>query len=384
MKLVIKFIILIILCFFSETITINARHTGTVTKSMISRIKKHRNVKSAKVKVKSHFSLTKMKKTLKWKKVKDEDSPGFSSKNESPYDEANWMASIPGNLNLRDLSIPGTHDTMTYSLWGKTKENLSIGMLNPFYVYKTIETIGCDIFASAQSMDLENQLIAGIRYLDIRVAGNGNRFEINHGSCETEFSFDQVLEKVEKFLIKNKSETILMRIKHEKTTFGGLAHEDSQSFEQILADYIIKYERLFFFSTNAEYFNYIPDLNEVRGKIVPLVNRSDLNKLEGILNNNNLKFGINWDGDAMSVKDDYDRSGDNKKNSIREGIKNSLNKINDTGGKKKLYLTHCSGYSLPDEPPFIVAKDVNATPLEFKDYDKTKSFGVVIYDFPIG
>ena len=55
-----------------------------------------------------------------------------------------WMAAVPDETNLTSLSIPGTHDTMTY------------GLLRP------------DPVLNCQNWNLSVQLDAGLRYVDIR------------------------------------------------------------------------------------------------------------------------------------------------------------------------------------------------------------------------
>lgn len=69
-----------------------------------------------------------------------------------------WMSALPDTTNLAALSIPGTHDTMSYNgdiTWTLTKP-----------------------LAQTQTMSLYQQLEAGIRYIDIRAKDNLN---IYHG-----------------------------------------------------------------------------------------------------------------------------------------------------------------------------------------------------------
>ncbi|MCB2615736.1 phosphatidylinositol-specific phospholipase C, partial [Listeria monocytogenes] len=63
-----------------------------------------------------------------------------------------WMSALPDTTNLAALSIPGTHDTMSYHgdiTWTLTKP-----------------------LAQPQTMSLYQQLEAGIRYIDIRAKDN--------------------------------------------------------------------------------------------------------------------------------------------------------------------------------------------------------------------
>src|SRR5262245_8901574 len=59
----------------------------------------------------------------------------------------NWMSLIPGSTLLNQMSIPGTHDTMTAGF----ASNIALAP-----------------FAQTQDLELGAQLNAGIRFLDIR------------------------------------------------------------------------------------------------------------------------------------------------------------------------------------------------------------------------
>jgi 1-phosphatidylinositol phosphodiesterase len=56
----------------------------------------------------------------------------------------NWMGNVPGNVYLSQLSIPGTHDTLTFSATAVAEDQ------DP-------------------SFDIATQLNAGIRYFDLRL-----------------------------------------------------------------------------------------------------------------------------------------------------------------------------------------------------------------------
>ena len=60
-----------------------------------------------------------------------------------------WMAALPNKMKISRLSIPGTHDSGThFSIPGKMQAEFS---------------------SKCQSWSIYNQLMAGIRFLDMRV-----------------------------------------------------------------------------------------------------------------------------------------------------------------------------------------------------------------------
>lgn len=117
-----------------------------------------------------------------------------------------WMARVPDDAYLSSLSIPGTHDTMTFDL-----------MTN-------------DVF-QCQNHDLGTQLQAGLRYFDIRgrllvnasvgasrpagAAAPDPKIGIFHGHVPTGYVFEDVLLTVFSFLDAHPSEGIIMRVKEE-------------------------------------------------------------------------------------------------------------------------------------------------------------------------
>ncbi|WP_224247684.1 phosphatidylinositol-specific phospholipase C [Hyalangium gracile] len=143
-----------------------------------------------------------------------------------------WMSWIPNATNLAALSIPGTHDTMS------------------FHGGSLVQT---------QSLPLRTQLDAGIRALDIRCRHIGDRFAIHHGSVYQHANFDDVLRTTIQFLKDHPSETVLMKVKEEYDAEG-----NTRSFEETFAWY----------QSQTAYKNFIwtgttlPTLEQVRGKIV--------------------------------------------------------------------------------------------------------------------
>ncbi len=126
-----------------------------------------------------------------------------------------WMSELPGNTLLSELSIPGTHDSMTFGL---PSGNV----------------------AQTQSIDLATQLAAGIRFLDIRLGPyfdptTGSLaqadFECFHGIINSGQSFDtNVLAVCENFLADHQNECIVMSIKNDYTGPGACPAINSRAF----------------------------------------------------------------------------------------------------------------------------------------------------------
>jgi len=101
-----------------------------------------------------------------------------------------WMSTVPDATNLRDLAMPGSHDTMAlYSIGG--------------------------LAGQCQSLSLESQLNLGIRFLDIRLKKEGNNLKAVHGVVDEKATFKDVTRALENFIKDNPREMLIMSIKEE-------------------------------------------------------------------------------------------------------------------------------------------------------------------------
>ncbi|OFX20893.1 MAG: hypothetical protein A2V77_24605 [Anaeromyxobacter sp. RBG_16_69_14] len=129
-------------------------------------------------------------------------------------DPKNWMAQVPGDWKLSQITMPGTHDT---------------GAI--------LDTPGMPGTAKAQRLTIAEQLDIGVRFLDIRLhyVRALKQLWVNHGLVGQPYSFDDVLDACYTFLAAHPTETILMSIKEEVPKFD---HSFPYTFEQIVADKI--------------------------------------------------------------------------------------------------------------------------------------------------
>jgi len=156
---------------------------------------------------------------------------------------SSWMSRIPDFRILSNITIPGTHNSMTYSLG-----DVPIG--------------GVEGWAQNQYASLEDQLRMGVRFLDIRLRHVGDHFAIHHGEFYTGYNFGDVLDVVTEFLDKNENETILISYQEEHK-----AGEPNGTFCETLESYIYKDK---YNNTLYNFYNEtrVPTMGEVRGKIL--------------------------------------------------------------------------------------------------------------------
>uniref|UniRef100_A0A0B7A4R3 Phosphatidylinositol-specific phospholipase C X domain-containing protein n=1 Tax=Arion vulgaris TaxID=1028688 RepID=A0A0B7A4R3_9EUPU len=147
-----------------------------------------------------------------------------------------WMSSLPASLHhlpISKLAIPGTHDSGTFSL-SKTlspdaDEHLKCLSKFPL-VGPIIGSIICN-WAQCQKLDFTQQLYAGIRYFDLRVATRtgSEDFFLVHTVFGPKIS--DLVEAVLMFLEAHSHEVVLLDLNH----FYAMEMKD----HELLMEYLI-------------------------------------------------------------------------------------------------------------------------------------------------
>lgn len=152
---------------------------------------------------------------------------------QSNFEPADWMKYVNDNKKIFSLSIAGTHETCA--------------------------RVGGPL-VQCQDWSVEEQLLNGVRYLDIRCRHIGDSFMIHHGSVYQQLTFGAGVRDVcINFLKAHPTEFIFMQIKEEYDSTG-----NTRTFEETMKTYINGNEQYFYLDENS------PTLSQVRGKIVLL------------------------------------------------------------------------------------------------------------------
>ncbi|MBO4338518.1 MAG: leucine-rich repeat protein [Clostridia bacterium] len=171
-----------------------------------------------------------------------------------------WMKAIRGETKLTEITIPGTHDSCARKFY------------NDWLVSSA---------AKCQSMNIPEQLNAGIRFLDIRCECDSNHsVKTVHGSADCwdgndYYWLDYVFQHIYTWLDAHPSETVLVSIKEDDGDAG------AATFTSAIYEYIHGYgQGKYFYGEDYNYHDYwylgksVPTLDQVRGKCV-LMNRFD-------------------------------------------------------------------------------------------------------------
>ncbi|XP_049606566.1 1-phosphatidylinositol phosphodiesterase [Syngnathus scovelli] len=240
-----------------------------------------------------------------------------------------WMASIPDERPLSELTMPGTHNTM--ALYG-------------------------GVYAECQTWSLDLQLRAGVRFLDMRVRHVNGNLTIHHGVVYQHAHFGQVLEGVQEFLASYPSETVLMRVKEELS--------ETNNIYGAVVEHIRRYARW----DMLWHSRLVPTMGQARGKLIILQDffGPDL--------------GMRYA--SMDIADDWKVPTllhvEEKWQSVYEHLE-----MAPTGNKDQIFLTFSSGTGV-FAVPRAVAQRVNP---QLYDYLRAKAnltqrFGIICMDFP--
>lgn len=268
-------------------------------------------------------------------------------------DLRSWMSRIDPRHFISELSIPGTHDSVTYV------------------------TSGINIYTKCQTLSLIEQLNVGVRYLDIRLRIEDGKLVYAHGVFTYDETFDLALGDAVDFLGFNPSEFVIMSVKND-------ADDESQEFQDLVEQYFAD-------SRIAEKIwkgTRLPTVKEARGKIVPLRRYSNYNKeadppgidISGALwPQNTTGAGENYLGEKFAIQDEYS-PGLFAFDVKWEKIAFFLDKARYSDEKERLYINFLSATGGPDPADF--AAEMNTRLERYFSQTKVGRFGVLVMDYP--
>ncbi|MBQ2300844.1 MAG: phosphatidylinositol-specific phospholipase C domain-containing protein, partial [Bacteroidaceae bacterium] len=113
----------------------------------------------------------------------------------------NWMAQLDDDAFVCQLSIPGAHDACSSSF--------SSG--DAFLAYFS---------GKVQSKTIETMLTSGVRLFDLRPAVNGSKLSVYHGTLQTTYDFNPVMEELRDYVSQHPSEFCVVVMRHETDEDG--------------------------------------------------------------------------------------------------------------------------------------------------------------------
>ena len=252
----------------------------------------------------------------------------------------NWMSHVEDNTKIKDMSLPGTHDS---------------GALHSI----------ADVAGKCQDISIATQLDIGVRFLDLRLQLVNNEFVLVHSFVQQNLTFETVLNDLSTFIKENSSEFIIISIKEEAGNVNS-----NLWFDEALHRDLTKYSDVISFD------NRLPEtLGEARGKIF-------------VLSRCNADFGIpayyGWADDTsftlddMYIQDNYNiQDIEEKKNDIL----NTIEYANTNSDKLVLNFTSC--YLDPGFPPSYAgpaALEINPW-FESTIKNNNDKLGIIVADF---
>ncbi|KAL2885225.1 1-phosphatidylinositol phosphodiesterase [Ceratocystis lukuohia] len=263
---------------------------------------------------------------------------------------ADWMSTIADDTALSSLSIPGTHNSMTYHI--------------------------DDSLLHTQNVYLADQLTGGIRYIDITCKYQYSKILVYHGRSNTGYDLLFVLDVMFDFLQAHPRETIILRIQR-----GGIL-EDSETFFQHFDKYIgpgssfnpRAAQRIY--TASSTDITRIPTLGELRGKVFIL---------QDFKTERPGRYGLPWNSNTVDNYNHKVSLGGLFIKSKWKGVKSHLRKA-PSPDSNKLRITHTTA-SVGVSPINIAARKspgvgMNAFLGKYLLGSQVDCFGIVVMDFP--
>ncbi|KAF7319704.1 PLC-like phosphodiesterase [Mycena kentingensis (nom. inval.)] len=175
----------------------------------------------------------------------------------TPSRLANWMANVPDEMRIVDMSIPGTHDSATWKYSAERQEELM----------KYMDPLRSHVYFRCQDRSLLQSLEDGIRMFDLRLGYNPGEDTIGfyHGRAmlAAHTTLADVLFGLSNWLLQHPTETILISIQQE----AGSHTTYDEKFERILHETLTSPASAPFW---LQHRGRLGTLGEARGKMVLL------------------------------------------------------------------------------------------------------------------
>lgn len=278
-------------------------------------------------------------------------------------DTANWMSYLDDSKYISEITIPGTHDSTT--------ENIAMG-----YIMR------------CQNTSINQQLLDGYRYLDLRLAidsrDEGDELKLVHnflnchagsGLFSDSLHLEDVTKQIYSFLDEHPDETVIVNTKIE---------DDDHSVSEIQKLLIEE------INENQNYWyteETIPTLGEARGKIVLMTRFKDeaatgTTGIQTIWTEQDNKDIIDipydlyvTDNCRLWVQDRFKYSVDDKYDAVVDGLENCeadentifLNFVSTSGSG---LFGHPKGY----------ARKLNNMIMDY-EFKPNTSYGIIVVDF---
>lgn len=190
-------------------------------------------------------------------------------------DVANWQSYLPDNVFVAHVSFPGTHDTATADGW--------------------ISSTG-STYSTTQTVNIDNQLLQGIRAFDFRPGLKDGKLHCNHGTDETKLTLEQGFTKLTDYLDAHPTEFFVIHLFRGNVPNAGTSLTGGKNSDSDRETYNNLVNEFFNQGKFAEYIvDWKPTLkvSDMRGKMV--VFRRDRIEFAHIAKAGNL---YNWPSDS--------------------------------------------------------------------------------------
>lgn len=264
-----------------------------------------------------------------------------------PAPLTDWMSAVPDDTPLAAVSMPGTHNSATYSI-------------RSGHWRKVVDALRC------QWRSLSEQLNMGIRFLDLRVRSDGR---LCHGVVTCAVNIRGAFDELRDFLRHHPTEVLVVRVKDESSS-----RTSAKGIDAVMMNLV----------DCAEYPLYLQgrlpsSMREVRGRIILLRDWA------------NGQLGLLWGGVSMNIQDEYwHRTGTKKWKVMKRHLGSTMIACRSAASHgcfpRVLQIHFASTTAIHySRTPLSLAKIVNAKLVAYLRHAARYGgsvLGIVVMDFP--
>lgn len=312
----------------------------------------------------------------------------ISDSSSPQWGHPDWMKMLPDSMKLCEMTLPATHDTGSDN-WGS---HISLGF----------PSLG---IAQTQSLSFWYQLIAGIRYFDLRAYHSGiNHILIVHGDYDMGHTLNDVLFACSLFLQSFPTETILIQISES----GGLTQPPiSESIRYFLKEYgatgvvwpaaglnrpdgqpttaaasLTYVDRQSQDLVRKNILSYMPTLGEVRGRMVIIYDDQNEQDAQAL--------GYKWNSPISDRWDKFELGGTTSTSQKWSSDKERFDRVQNLVPQNLFQFTGInaaySDAAAVALTPYVLADGMNRSLLDYIQTDGTslhgQNLGIVAMDYP--
>ena len=330
------------------------------------------------------------------------------------------MSGIPDNRYIYEINLPGTHDSTTANSKNSTDNYVKIFGIPVYNSGK---------YAKTQSLTLQQQVDAGVRYLDLRFSAKQGKLLLCHGNnekaapvnkavkilsylnpillllerfdrpflsldtqfyayedeeCTVEITCESALAQVKKVLTENPSETVIITAKKENGDTDEFLKLFNELIQMLKTEINPSTQKEFLYTENGKgIYSEMPVLSQVRGKIILMTPFYEELQAGDMLDAKNKAGQTDFMGMTFNYENHWSVTARKKTRYIESFIKDFSTDMSKDAENHLAYanVIKTNSSAVLRQTPYEISKKVNESLYSENKLIKGRYYGWIMGDF---